>query len=264
MRTTKQTFPGVELGARRSGHRTLSRPAQAALAACVGLVLSWAHRAVAEPSPPPPNPERKTLSAPPPRDGRQPPGDWHGHRLGNKLYLRLYEGSAYFVASESYLIPTCEGCSPHKMEGSYRGWGTSFGASLGGVIARNLSLYGEFVGTMASDLHGSPDSSPQEPANVHVYQFGSGPGVSYHFEPLNLHFSGTLTFTKAWLGDLGHTNLGVGFNSTLGEEWRVSADFGICLALQAHVATMGNSYYGYNGTHLKTGTFALVLSATYN
>jgi Na+-transporting methylmalonyl-CoA/oxaloacetate decarboxylase gamma subunit len=184
---------------------------------------------------------------------------WQGAPHG-KFDIRLYAGLAYFVGSERR---------------SYRGWGTSFGVSLGGFIARNIILYGEVVGTMVPNPDVSDSSYFASPLGTdHVWQLGFGPGIAYHLEPRNFRLSATLTFPKVWLGGPGSTNLGVGINLTAGKEWWVSDDWRIGVAAQAHLATMShndpnpyNDPPDYNDsakTRLYTGTFALLFSATYN
>lgn len=178
------------------------------------------------------------------------------------LYLRLYGGFAYFDGRERLWNAAIGGAYGNGvLIRSYSGAGTSVGLCLGRAVTANLVLYAELVGTMVFQ----PSVSLQASMD-HVYQFGGGPGAAYRLSPSNIHFSVTVTFPKIWFGDGTRSDFGYGANLMVGKEWWISADWGIGVAAQAHIANMDNvvGSWEQGSGHVRTGTYALLLSATYN
>jgi hypothetical protein len=198
---------------------------------------------------------------PPPGYARRPiyaiPPGYHQH---DGFYMRLYTGIGFLSASDTYL----------GSKETYSGAGVTFGASFGGVIAPNLVLFGEFLGTVVSDPSYEAPGQSQTLSGLDATLVGFGPGVAYYLEPINLYFSGTLTFSQFSLSDSQSsdpnnnadlTNLGIGTNLMVGREWWVSPDWGIGVAAQLHIASMKMKDYD---SRMTATVLSLLFSATYN
>ena len=226
-----------------------------ALTLWTGLSLFALHGAKAEPG----RANDTSVSHPLQVDGT---GSVDGRTEHAGLYLRLYGGFACFDGRERLWNAEINGgYSSGVLIRSYVGAGTSVGLSLGRAITTNLVVYAELVGTMVFE----PSVSLQDPMD-HVYQFGGGPGAAYYLSPSNVYFSATVTFPKIWFGDGTRSDFGYGVNLMAGKEWRLSADWGIGIAAQAHIANMDNVVGSWErgSGHVHTGTYALLLSATFN
>lgn len=186
-------------------------------------------------------------------------GSSYGYHQHDGFYMRVYAGLGYFSASETYAGAT----------DTYSGLGATYGAAFGGAIAPNLILYGEFLGTSVTNASLSYGGQAPDYSGLDLTMFGFGPGVAYYLEPVNLYFSGTLTFTEISFSNtntavpLDSTNLGIGLSFMVGKEWWVTRDWGIGIAGQIHVATMGDTVSGYD-TRMRAATFSMLFSATYN
>jgi hypothetical protein len=94
-----------------------------------------------------------------------------------------------------------------------------------------------------------------------------GPGMAYYLEPINMYFSGTLTFTQLSLSSsdtnekFAESNVGFGFSLEVGKEWWVSTDWGLGAAFQFQFASMKDKDIDAQITGLG---FVVLLSATYN
>jgi len=149
-------------------------------------------------------------------------GSWYGYHQHDGFYMRAYAGLGYFTASETYGGAT----------DTYSGVGATYGAALGGTIAPNLILYGEFLGTTVTNATLSYGGGRPDNSGLDLTLFGFGPGIAYYIEPVNLYLSGTLTFTEITFSDtnttdqLDNTNLGIGLSFMVGKEWGVGRDLG--------------------------------------
>jgi hypothetical protein len=184
-------------------------------------------------------------------------GSWYGGHQHDGFYMRITAGLGYFSASESY------GGTRY----TYSGLGETLCAAFGGAIAPNLILYGELLGTSVTNASLSANGVTQGYSDTDLTLAGFGPGIAYYIEPVNLYLSGTLTFTQVSFSNTysgypaGDSNLGIGLSLMVGKEWWVSRDWGIGIAGQLHVASMGDP--GYD-TRLQATAFSVLFSATYN
>jgi len=186
-----------------------------------------------------------------------PPPGYHQH---DGFYLRLYTGLGFLSASDTSL----------GSKETYSGAGVTFGASFGGVIAPNLVLFGEFLGTVVSDPTYDFAGQSQTLSGLDATLVGFGPGVAYYLQPVNLYFSGTLTFSQLSLSDSQSndssnsadlTNLGIGTNLMAGKEWWVSSEWGLGMAAQLHIASMKMKS---SDARMTATVLSLLFSATYN
>ena len=184
-------------------------------------------------------------------------GSWYGYHQHDGFYMRVSAGLGYLNASETFGGATQ----------TYSGLGATFGAAFGGAIAPNLILYGEFLGTSVTNASWSSGGMTQTYSGTDVTLFGFGPGLAYYIEPVNLYLSGTLTFTEVSFSDTGTSNpidstdLGIGLSFMVGKGWWVSRDWGIGIAGQLHLASMGDPNYD---TRMRAAAFSMLFSATYN
>jgi len=184
-------------------------------------------------------------------------GSWYGYHQHDGFYMRIYAGLGYLSASATYAGVT----------ETYSGLGATYGAAFGGTIAPNLILYGEFLGTSVTNADLSYGGVTQTYSGTDLTLVGFGPGIAYYVEPVNLYLSGTLTFTQVSFSDtysgypVGDTNLGIGLSLMVGKEWWVTRDWGVGIAGQIHVASMGDPSYD---SRLRAAAFSMLFSATYN
>jgi hypothetical protein len=184
-------------------------------------------------------------------------GAWYGYHQHDGFFMRVTAGLGYLSASENQ----------NGADVTYSGLGESYSVALGGTIAPNLILYGEFLGTSITNASWSSGGRTQDYSYLDLTQFGFGPGLAYYVEPINLYLSGTLTFTKIYFSDtstanpIDNTSPGIGLSFTVGKEWWVTPDWGIGIAGQFHVASMNDPTYD---SRMRTVVLSLLFSATYN
>ena len=186
---------------------------------------------------------------------------YYGFHSHDGFFMRLDVGFGFMSASESFGGYT----------DTYSGSGVTYGAAFGGVVAPNLIIYGEVLGTTVFDpTYGVNDGNGSVVlSGVDMTMAGIGPGVAYYFEPINLYLSGTLTFNRISFSDsssnypYGDTSVGIGLSMMVGKEWWVGRDWGIGLAGQIHLATMKDTPQGYD-SRMNAAVFSLLFSATYN
>jgi hypothetical protein len=180
---------------------------------------------------------------------RNPPG-YHEH---DGFYLRCLIGPGYLYTSATYQGSTLK----------ISGVGASIGFAAGGVVAPNLAIYGELLGTAASNPTVDQDGDSGElDGTATVASFG--PGIAYYL-PGNSYLSGTLLFSQLSVSGDGFdedlTDIGFGAALTGGKEWWVSTDWGIGVAGQLGFSSMKAKDVD---TRFSAVTFAVLLSATYN
>ena len=185
---------------------------------------------------------------------------YYGFHTHDGFFMRFNVGPGFLHASETW----------GGVTDTYSGMGVTFGAAFGGAVAPNLLIYGEVLGTsvIEPDVTFS-DGSPGGPINGDMTMGSVGPGVAYYFEPTNLYLSGTLTFTRISFTDnssdaTSDTNVGIGLSLMVGKEWWVARDWGLGLAGQMHLATMGDDPAPGYHARMNALVFSLLFSATYN
>lgn len=183
----------------------------------------------------------------------QPAPGYHEH---DGFYLRCLLGLGYLHNSAS-----SSGSSI-----SVSGVGGTFGLAIGGVVAPNLVIYGELLGTSVSDPTVDDGTNSATASGLTTTLAGFGPGVAYYLDG-NMYLSGALLFTRISFSDsstneqLGSTNLGFGAGLTFGKEWWVSTDWGLGVSGQLMFASMKENGADYRWTSVAA---SLLFSATYN
>jgi hypothetical protein len=186
-----------------------------------------------------------------------PPESPDGFHVHDGFFLRAQTGIGF-----SSLSSTTSG-----VKTTVGGGGLSLGAAIGGVIARNLILYGAVfeTDTVNPDVQVGGTSMNSQIERVSLQ--GIGPGVAYYFERINLYLSGTLALSRFWTYDgngnqLDTSKIGLGLDLQVGKEWWVSRDWGLGIAAQL----VGSSMKDQSDPTLtwSAGAFSLLFSATYN
>jgi hypothetical protein len=160
-----------------------------------------------------------------------------GYQEHDGFFLRLHCGGGYLTTSESLQGNSLTLAGP----------AFAFSAAFGGAVTPNLIVFGELLGMGVSD--------PKATLNG-----------AYYVEPMNLYFSGTLTFSQLSFDDKNsstkaESEIGFGFSAALGKEWWVSTDWGLGAAALFQFASMKDK--GIDARITALG-FALLFSATYN
>lgn len=193
----------------------------------------------AQPAPPPPGPYAPPPGQPGPYQPAPPPppmqGNYYyaapapGAQTHDGIYFRFGLGFG-FTSMKSDDIDT-------KISGG----GGAIVLSLGGNIAQNLIIYGEIVGTTASNPTIEMGGTEFDTDNTTAGQFGVGVGLAYYL-PSNVYFSGTIAATQLSVQvddeTVGETDFGPGFSGMIGKEWWVSDNWGLGIAGQIMFASM--------------------------
>jgi hypothetical protein len=147
------------------------------------------------------------------------------------------------------------------------GGGVSFAVALGGAVAPNLAVFGNFFESGAVQLSSLKTSRTDLVGADNAAMGGLGAGVVYYLEPLNLYLSGALAFTFFFIEDakgkmLAQTDGGIGFDGMVGKEWWISQHWGAGAAVEVIAATAMKDQNDPS-VHWTAESFNLVLSATY-
>jgi hypothetical protein len=140
----------------------------------------------------------------------------------------------------------------------------SLGVSVGGAVARNLLVFGEFTVQAAMVLSldlDFGDGDDRERDEDRLFFTFIGPGLAYYFGESNIFVSGTVGMARASFAkdEAEGTANGVGGRLGLGKEWWVSDQWGIGLAANVHYGVLSNARHDYRGA-----VYLLSFTATYN
>jgi hypothetical protein len=155
----------------------------------------------------------------------------------------------------------------------FQGNGASWGVALGGTIAENLILFGEFFRclTDSADISGTATFTAMGFRAAELE--GIGGGVLYYFPAVGLYLAGALSgiglvggaqdLTTYDLQSSLASKIGVGLHGVLGKEWWVSHNWGLGIAADA-----AGAWSATDRTEPTTKwsglLFSLLFSATYN
>jgi hypothetical protein len=186
-------------------------------------------------------------------------GGYYGSRDHGGGFLRFTAGFGYMDATDN----------DRGSSISFYGAGVTFSGAVGGTVAPNLAVYGEFLATSAVDTSQSDGYHYTTYSGLDLLQYGIGPGLSYYFEPVNLYIAGSILLTRVSFSDsnygdpIASSRFGVGGSFMVGKEWWVSPDWGIGIAGHVQYASMTNTLYD-RLTDLSTFVFSVLFTATYN
>lgn len=222
--------------------------------------IATAQQAAPPPPPagyPPPQgayyPPPGTYAYPPPPYQQPPPAGAYEH---DGFYLRLHFGIGYLRVTGGL----------DKQE-RYEGQSGTLGIAAGGMVTRNIALFGTFVASIADSpsytLNGTDLGTVPGSAGL----FGLGGGIVYYVEGANVYLYGAAAGVQLDLSDANdntvyETKFGLGFQLGVGKEWWVSDNWGLGVAGELVGASMPDK----NDSSVKWtgGSFSVLLSATYN
>lgn len=181
----------------------------------------------------------------------QPPG-FHDH---DGFYLRLLIGPGYLYSSASY-----EGESI-----SVKGVGGTFSIAAGGIVSRNLAIFGEVTGTSISDPTVDEGGDSGTADGYTMTLVGLGPGLAYYLGG-NAYLSATLLLSKLSVSaddsdQTAETDWGFGGALAGGKEWWVSDNWGLGIAGQLSLNSIKEKDVDYRWTSIAV---SLLFTATYN
>jgi hypothetical protein len=111
------------------------------------------------------------------------------------------------------------------------GFGLSSSLVLGGVVANNLAIHGDFFGLAAVSPNVAINGEEfGEASNSSISLSGLGVGLTHWIMPLNLYLSATLGLAKASIdveGDEFEADWGLAIRAMVGKEWWVADEWGI-------------------------------------
>jgi hypothetical protein len=147
------------------------------------------------------------------------------------------------------------------------GGGISFAIALGGAVAPNLAVFGNFFESGALQLSSLKTSRTDLVGADNAAMGGLGAGVVYYLEPLNLYLSGALALTFFFIEDakgkvLDQTDPGIGFDGMVGKEWWATPHWGIGAAIEIIAGTAMKDQNDAT-VHWTAESFNFVLSASY-
>lgn len=218
-----------------------------------GMAQGYYGPAYGPPPPPPPSYRPAPRYAAPAY--YEPAGSHNGG-----LFIRLTAGLGYLYATETAGGPTY----------SYSGLGGTAGLAIGGVIAPNLILFGELMGTSVTDAQLDYGDGSYSYSGIDVTLLGFGPGLAYYIQPTNVYLSATLAFSKLSFGSYDYyygdyaaadTDMGIGGSFAVGKEWWIGRHLGMGVAGQLHLASMHDSR---NQTRLTATALSVLFSLTFN
>jgi hypothetical protein len=150
---------------------------------------------------------------------------------------------------------------------NYSGGGSSTGIAIGGVICRDLILYGAAFGTNTTnpDKQVGGASTTGDLGSIGVGAIG--PGLAYYFEHINLYLSATFGLAGFTADDnsgfkVDSSRSGAAFDLMLGKEWWVSRNWGMGIAGELFTASLKDK--NVPGLTWSAGAASILFSATYN
>jgi hypothetical protein len=184
-----------------------------------------------------------------------------GFETHDGFFLRLHLGGGF---------TSIAGSNGANDTARISGGGVSLGVALGGAVTRNLIIFGTVAGTIISGptvtLNGGPAAYSSPNGNT-ASVGGTGAGLAYYLEPVNVYFSGALMLVTFEFDDANNkaiyeSKAGVGFQGLVGKEWWVSTNWGLGVAGELIVATMKDKTDP--NTNWTSSAFSVLFSATYN
>ena len=191
----------------------------------------------------------------PPAPGQEPQqqSGFHEH---DGFFLSLSTGVVYAAIDDNL----------GSVQWDARGWGAGFDVRVGGTIAPQLILSGDFVTTMWGLSSPLPVESQFYGGTLSQSTWGMG--LTYYFMPANFFFSGTIglaSLASVKLGDTsdGPSATGLAVIIRAGKEWWVDADWALGIEISFGWSSVKEPAELY--TEQLTGySIGLQFNATYN
>ena len=177
------------------------------------------------------------------------------------FFLRMMYGIGYGQLVEADVLGS---------DMKYSGAAQNLTFQIGGTVANNLILFGEFGGIMLIDPKFEWMGVSATANDVTVSVFGFGGGITYYIMPSNIYFSLSLVSSQAsteYKGSTGTSQYGFGINGMIGKEWWVGEQWGLGLSIYGCFSTMKDegSIEGVNySSTINNFSAGVMFSATYN
>ena len=180
----------------------------------------------------------------------------NGYHEHDGFYLRMLYGFGYAELVEKDVLGS---------DMTISGVAQALRFQIGGTVAENLMLYGEFGGVMQiePDIEWMGQSASTSDVTVSVYDFGGG--ITYYLMPSNFYFSLSLLASQAEIensGNKGTSEYGFGFNAMVGKEWWVDAQWALGVAVYGYYSTMNDK--GGSENEINNFSIGAMFSVTYN
>lgn len=180
----------------------------------------------------------------------------NGYHEHDGFFLRMLYGFGYAELVEKDVLGS---------DMTISGAAQALRFQIGGTVAENLMLYGEFGGVMQiePDIEWMGQSASTSDVTVSVYDFGGG--ITYYLMPSNFYFSLSLLASQAEIensGNKGTSEYGFGFNAMVGKEWWVDAQWALGVAVYGYYSTMNDK--GGSENEINNFSIGAMFSVTYN
>lgn len=180
----------------------------------------------------------------------------NGYHEHDGFFLRMLYGFGYAELVEKDVLGS---------DMTISGAAQALRFQIGGTVAENLMLYGEFGGVMQiePDIEWMGQSASTSDVTVSVYDFGGG--ITYYIMPSNFYFSLSLLASQAEIensGNKGNSEYGFGFNAMVGKEWWVDAQWALGVAVYGYYSTMNDK--GGSENEINNFSIGAMFSVTYN
>ena len=184
-----------------------------------------------------------------------------GYHEHDGFFLRMLYGFGYADLTEENVFGS---------DLKYSGFAQDLRFQIGGTVANNLILFGEFGGNVQIEPQMEWMEMSATANDVTVSVFGIGGGITYYMMPANFYF--TLSFlssqaTFEFEGTTGESQYGFGMYLMIGKEWWVGSDWGLGVALYGCYNNMNDegSVEGIKySSDIKHYSIGAMFSATYN
>jgi hypothetical protein len=185
----------------------------------------------------------------------------NGYHEHDGFFLRMLYGVGYAELVEKEVLGS---------DMTFSGAAQALRFQIGGTVAENLIIYGEFGGVMQFDPEVEWMGHSVSTSDVTVSVFDFGGGVTYYLMPSNFYFSLSLLTSQAEIensGNKGTSEYGFGFNAMVGKEWWVGDDWALGVVVYGYYSTMKDkgtiegTNYEYDINNFSVG---VMFSATYN
>jgi hypothetical protein len=179
----------------------------------------------------------------------------------DSFFLRMMYGFGYAELVEKDVLGS---------DLKYSGFSQDLRFQIGGTVAENLILFGEFGGVMQIDPQFEYMGVTGKATDVTVSVFDFGGGITYYWMPSNIYISLSLLSSQAtfeFQGTTGESQYGFGFNGMVGKEWWVGEQWGLGVALYGYFSTMKDdgTINGVNySSDINNFSVGVMFSATYN
>jgi hypothetical protein len=177
------------------------------------------------------------------------------------FFLRMLYGFGYAELVEKDVLGS---------DMKYSGSAQDLRFQIGGTVAENLILFGEFGGVMQIDpqFEWMEFSGTANDVTVSVFDFGAG--ITYYLMPSNIYISFSLLTSQATFefeGNTGKSQYGFGINGMFGKEWWVGDQWALGFALYGYYSTMKDegTIQGINySSDINNFSVGVMFSVTYN